>query len=373
MEGTIFLIDGNGDLLEMREENYDSEMLLQELLEKYPNLLAGDQMDNVRLRKWLLIKREAPIPNSEGSAGQWSADHLFVDQDAIPTIVEVKRSSDTRIRREVVGQMLEYAANATTYWSMEQIKADFESMCEKEKSDPEVLLRELLGEGNDLDGFWEKFKTNLKAGKIRMVFVADRIPPELQRIADFLCEQMDPAEVYTIEIKQYVGEGLKTLVPKVLGRTKTAASGQWNRFSFLDALGAKKGKEHVEVAVKILNWAEEIGLRITWGKGKIDGSFYPLLDWKGESYWTFSAWTSGYIQMQFQMMMKNPPFDNLEMRKDLQERLNVISGVNIPDSSLSKYPGFPLISLKDAESLASFTQAIEWYISEVKKAKGQDG
>jgi hypothetical protein len=33
------------------------------------------------------------------------------DQNAVPTLVEVKRSSDTRIRREVVGQMLDYAAN----------------------------------------------------------------------------------------------------------------------------------------------------------------------------------------------------------------------------------------------------------------------
>jgi len=38
-----------------------------------------------------------------------------LDQDAIPTIVEVKRSTDTRIRREVVGQMLGYAANAVVY------------------------------------------------------------------------------------------------------------------------------------------------------------------------------------------------------------------------------------------------------------------
>jgi hypothetical protein len=29
----------------------------------------------------------------------------------VPTLLEVKRSSDTRIRREVVGQMLDYAAN----------------------------------------------------------------------------------------------------------------------------------------------------------------------------------------------------------------------------------------------------------------------
>jgi hypothetical protein len=41
----------------------------------------------------------------------WSLDHLVVDQDAVPTFVEVKRASDTPARREVVAQMLDYAAN----------------------------------------------------------------------------------------------------------------------------------------------------------------------------------------------------------------------------------------------------------------------
>lgn len=63
------------------------------------------------------------IPGEEGGGERWSVDHLFLDQDAIPTLVEVKRSSDTRIRREVVGQMLDYAANAVVYWPAESIRA----------------------------------------------------------------------------------------------------------------------------------------------------------------------------------------------------------------------------------------------------------
>jgi len=55
------------------------------------------------------------IPDREDGSGRWSLDHLFLDQDSIPTLVEVKRSSDTRIRREVVGQILDYAANALVY------------------------------------------------------------------------------------------------------------------------------------------------------------------------------------------------------------------------------------------------------------------
>lgn len=118
----IFLIQPNGDLVEMNEQPYDSEDLLQTLLAKYPSLLAGNQIDPQAPRKWLFIERESGVPSKEGGSGRWSADHLFLDQDAVPTIVEVKRSSDTRIRREVIGQMLDYAANAVVYWPADRLR-----------------------------------------------------------------------------------------------------------------------------------------------------------------------------------------------------------------------------------------------------------
>jgi hypothetical protein len=108
MSGGIFLIQSGGDLVEMKEQPYDTEAVLQELLAKYPNLLAGDQMDGTAPQRWLLISREMGVPSEEEGNDRWSLDHLFLDQDAIPTLIEVKRSSDTRIRREVVGQMLDY-------------------------------------------------------------------------------------------------------------------------------------------------------------------------------------------------------------------------------------------------------------------------
>ena len=62
------------------------------------------------------------VPEYDGGSSQCFLDHLFVDKNATPILVEVKRSTDTRIRREVVGQMLDYAANATLYWDVEDIK-----------------------------------------------------------------------------------------------------------------------------------------------------------------------------------------------------------------------------------------------------------
>jgi len=107
----MFVLRDNGELIEMQGQAYDSESLLQDLLARYPNLLAGDQIDSLAPRRWLLISREMGLPSDEGGANRWAVDHLFLDQDAIPTIAEVKRSTDTRIRREVVGQMLGALAN----------------------------------------------------------------------------------------------------------------------------------------------------------------------------------------------------------------------------------------------------------------------
>ena len=143
----------------MEESPYDSETLLQKLLADHPDLLAGDQINAEEPRRWLLITREMAVPGEQDGAGRWSLDHLFLDQEAIPTLVEVKRSTDTRIRREVVGQMLDYAANAVAYWSVEEVRARFEARCQGDGLDPEAVLSEFVGEGQEMASFWQKVKT----------------------------------------------------------------------------------------------------------------------------------------------------------------------------------------------------------------------
>jgi len=83
LAGGVFLIQTDGQLVEMSEEKYGSEADFQELLAKYPNYLAGNQINDANPRKWLLIAREAALPIEESGSDRWSVDHLFLDQDAI--------------------------------------------------------------------------------------------------------------------------------------------------------------------------------------------------------------------------------------------------------------------------------------------------
>jgi hypothetical protein len=373
MSGGMFVIQEDGQLVEMHQQAYDSEAWLQELLARHPNLLAGDQIDASDPRRWILVRRENAIPAEKDGPARWSVDHLFLDQDAVPTLVEVKRSTDTRIRREVVGQMLDYAANAVVYCPVEEIRAQFELNCQRQGRDPDTELQVLLGESADPEQFWERARTNLEAGKIRLLFVADQIPGELRRVVEFLNSQMSPAEVLAVEIRQYANGNLRTLVPRVLGQTARKSSnvheaGQWDEASFFADLRARRGNEAAMAARAIFDWAKERRLRLWWGRGKQSGSFFPLLDQGDETHWTVSVWTYGTIEVQFQMMKERSPFNDEAKRQELLQRLNTIPGVSIAEDAISRRPSIPLNVLA-GPTLAQFLGTLDWLIGEIRRSR----
>ena len=369
MAGGIYLIQNDDSLVQMTEQPYDLEERLQILLADYPNILAGDQINSAAPRRWLFIQREFGVPAKQDGGTWWSLDHLFLDQDSIPTLVEVKRSVDTRSRREVVAQMLDYAANAVVYWPIGSIQAAFEATCRSRELDPSEILTDFL-EGSDVQGFWQRANENLQAGKIRMLFVADAIAPELQRIVEFLNGQMNRAEVLAVEIKQFVGQGLKTLVPRVIGQTseaqqtKSAGVGrQWDEESYLEALQSADK----DIAGKIIDWSRGHDLTSWWGKGQKYGSWAPVLVHAGTRYVALAMWTNGYISVQFPHM--KPPFDTIEAKEDLARRLRQIDGVSLSEDAILKYPSIWLSALKSERSLKSFFDTFDWIIESYRAGK----
>ncbi|MCM2502396.1 hypothetical protein NDN16_01770 [Aureimonas altamirensis] len=190
---------------------------MQELVARYPELIMDGDGD------LLLIRREQIIADGADAGGRWSLDHLFVTREGIPVLVELKRAVDTRLRREVVGQMLDYAANATAYWQAGRIAESFANTVSEAGGNPDGALLAFIGD-RDPEVFWNQVDANFKAGNIKLVFVADRIPRELARIVEFLNEQMR-ADVRAIELRWFAGEdGTVTLGPRVFGETERAVA-----------------------------------------------------------------------------------------------------------------------------------------------------
>ncbi len=214
MAERIYLRNGAGGLEPLEEEPFLTEDALQTLLAEYPELLDGEQMRPGDPRRWILVTREQGIADAAGASPRWSLDHLVIDQDATPTLVEVKRGVNAEVRRTVVGQMLDYAAHAPRVWTADELRRTFE-----EGPDADERLANLLGdEASDADEFWDGVAKNLTAGRLRLLFVADAIPDELAQVVEFLNQQMPNIEVLAVEIKQFRGKSAQTLVPRVIGR-----------------------------------------------------------------------------------------------------------------------------------------------------------
>ena len=224
----IYLRHGN-EFVAMHERPYEAEAVLQVLLADHPEILAGGEPGDEG-HGWVLVRREPGVPDAEGAADRWALDHLFLDAAGVPTLVEVKRRSDTRARREVVAQMLDYAANATAFWRVDSLRAWFEAECERQGTESSAALEAAFAI-TDSGTYWERVQTNLAADRMRLVFVADEIAPELRSIVEFLNRQMSETEVLAIEVKQYVDtEGERqTIVPRVVGQTEAARATKGRR------------------------------------------------------------------------------------------------------------------------------------------------
>jgi hypothetical protein len=380
--GGIYLRQGD-DLIAMIEEQYESEDLLQALLETHPNLLAGDELEEgENVHSWLLLAREASLASEPDGGGRWSVDHLFIDRQGIPTIVEVKRSSDTRIRREVVGQMLDYAANAVVYWELPKLVATFDAGPAIGGVLPAERLAAFLGPDEDPEEFWGRVATNLAAGKLRLVFVADEIPSELRRIVEFLNEQMTTTEVLAIEVKQYRdAQGRhQTLVPRILGRTEAARQAKggptrrrWDEESWMAAAANEMSSEEFGVARKLFDWAKrhDPPLVLTFGTGATTAAFVPGMRWDQGSCFPMGFYTHGTGYFNFGPLASAPPFDREEQRRELKRRLEEIPGIEIPEERLEKYPSLELASLVDDQSYRSFVAVIEWIFDEARAAAEQ--
>ena len=171
---------------------------------------------------------------------------------------------------------MDYAAHAPETWKVDELRRTFENAATESGADPEEELTKLLQADDtpDVDGFWEKVATNLDARRIRLLFVADKIPDELTRVVEFLNEQMQNIEVLAVEVKQFRGESMQTLVPRVIGRTAatsgrtTAGRGpRLTRETFLADFSVPDSQRRA--AEHLLNVAQESGAALEWGSSAV--------------------------------------------------------------------------------------------------------
>jgi hypothetical protein len=348
----VYVVHDDGatePMARVRCANEDRE--LQLILAKNPDLLPGDQIDPENPRRWLPVKREMPVPDPSTGADRWRIDLFLVDQNAIPTFVECKRVADTRSRREVVGQVLEYAANGHYYWTKETIRDLAKGEAERRRTSLEEAIRALQPTNDELvDTFFERVEENLREGQVRIVFFLEESPPELRSVVDFLNRQMERTEVLLVEARQYSRNETRIVVPTLIGYTEqarlvkrsvtvtTAASRRkWNRSTFFADAQAKIGHEKATVVERFFDQCVSAGFEVTWGTGVNNGSFNikePSICPRS----LVTVWSDGRLDINYGWLTGSEVAER--GRERLKDLIAQRVGLKVPDDDARHWPSY---------------------------------
>jgi hypothetical protein len=275
--------------------------------------------------------------------------------------------------------MLDYVANATAFFPAEYLQERFEARCLAAGLDPEKTLGDFLQDNEkDLESFWKQVRANLSAGRIRLLFVADIIPQKLRSIIEFLNRQMGETEVLGLEVRQFVGSNLTTYVPRLIGQTSEAVqrksvggrlARQWTEESFFKQMEGSRPEPEVQVARRLLEWANVRELSVRWGQGGRTGSFSPRLIIGDQEHRLMSVYGYGSVEVVF-IWMRALPFSDRTSRLELLHKLNTIPGVALAEEYVDARPAIQLAVLALADRLEKFLEVFDWVLAEARAYSG---
>ncbi|HVO78153.1 MAG TPA: hypothetical protein VMS79_04725, partial [Methanomassiliicoccales archaeon] len=137
------------------------------------------------------------------------------------------------------------------------------------------------------------------------------------------------------------------------------------KFIFYQQLSAGRPKAEVAAAESMLDWATEQEMRFWWREFHGVTTVTPYFKHGDAAHWFFSLRADGNVDLHFQYL--KPPFDAKPRRLDLLHRVNVASGLSIPEEYVSKIRTVRLAWLTGEGSLDGFMKVLQWYVNEVKR------
>ena len=266
-----------------------------------------------------------------------------------------------------MGQMLDYAANAQRYWPAGHIRSMAINQHGGADSTDAAIMKVLgLESGEnalaDVESYWAKVEDNLHDGRVRLIFIADRLPAELRRIIEFLNDQMTKAEVLGIELTQYVGSNLKALVPRVIGQTeairqkKQAVMPSKRRINMQEFLGYCPENSR-DFFTRAITESQERGMQIYWGTS---GFSLRTPDSTGKLITLFYGFPSGGPGRDSAVVQGYVGYINdIEYRNQLRQRFLAIPGT----AQRGEYTINLDLSVQTLESAEKLRKVV-WDISE---------
>lgn len=161
---------------EKSKDGYD-ERWLQDLIQRNPTLLPVDQIEPA-LTPLVPICTELPVPSG-------FVDNLLLTPDGGIVVIEAKLWRNSEARREVVGQVLDYAKDLSR-WSHDDLQAAARVAT---KTPSLNLYQQVYGQDADPQGearFIDAISRNLRLGRVLIIIAGDGIQENAEDLGGYL-------------------------------------------------------------------------------------------------------------------------------------------------------------------------------------------
>lgn len=188
-----------------------SEAWIQDLVHRHPECLPIAEIDPVFANP-VAICRELNTP-----AGP--IDNFLITPSGLPVLVECKLWRNPEGRREVVGQILDYAKELAL-WSSSDLQRE---VTRRVGGVGNAILRLLAEAGHEVDevAFNDALTLNLRKGRFLLLIVGDGIREGTEAIAAYLQRHLGlHFSMGLVEMPIFVlPDGARLVTPRVLART----------------------------------------------------------------------------------------------------------------------------------------------------------
>lgn len=212
----FFISNSNTQKLERipLTEKLFQEDWLQKLIFENPQILP---VDNLEIGFTPLIPLGREISTSVGFI-----DNLFISSDGYLTIVETKLWRNPEAKREVVGQIIDYAKDLTN-WTFDKLNSEVKNRNVENKG-----IIEAIQEFEELDEEYEaklidNIERNLKRGRFLLLIVGDGIRESVEDMVDYLsnsAQLLFTLGLVELQVYKATPDESYIVVPNLITRTK---------------------------------------------------------------------------------------------------------------------------------------------------------
>jgi len=350
----ILLMEG-GQIRPIESSKFKQEAVLQDYLAQYPELLPLHEVED-NPAPMIAIGREVAVPSG-------AIDLLFLDTSGRLTVVETKLAKNPQVRREVIGQIIEYAS-FLCQWDADKIEQQANEYLTPRGKSETGLFEALASKSRDsdlpldADAFRSKLEENLHMGNIRLVIAVDELVEPLRATVSFL-NSFSAFDLLILQLRDFeLDRDKRVFIPSLFGyagpsKTTRPPALQWNTERFLQQ-ASERSPENLPILKRLVEFSEG-EKAIVWGRGASIGTFRVGFNGpEGKRIEAFYVAANGTMEIGFASLIRDLDQDAVKAYREALSRTAISPEAIVTDT----WKDFDVSALNSEQSWDAFVTAV---------------